>query len=209
MKITPYLFHDKDDLISNIYLLEKDKECVIVDPGTIKPSILNYLKNNDLKLIAILLTHGHFDHIRGTEELVNLYDCPVYIGFNDEFFLQDPHLNCSRYASSQDLVINIKPTTVSEGEILRLLGEEIRVIETPYHTDGSVSYYLKDSNCIFTGDSLFKHTVGRDDLPTSAPHKRKASLEKLTSLPELTKIYPGHGGFSSIKEEKALNPFVK
>ena len=209
MKITPFLFHDKDDLVSNIYLIEKENECIIVDPGCAKPSLLDYLKNNNLTLKAILLTHGHFDHIRGVEKLHEIYQCPVYIGFNDEFFLQDPHLNCSRYASNQDLVINVKVTTVSEGEKLNLLGEEIEVIETPYHTDGSVTYYLLDSKCIFTGDSLFKHTVGRDDLPTSNPRKRDSSIKKLISLPEETKIYPGHGAFSTIKEEKALNPFVK
>lgn len=209
MKITPILFHEPDDLISNIYLIEKDTNCIVVDPGSKKDNLLDYLNSHNLNVVAILLTHGHFDHIGGVDKLVEKYHCPVYIGFNDEFFLQDPHLNCSRYASNQEMVLNTRPTTVSEGEILNLLGENIQVIETPFHTDGSVCYYLKDSNVIFTGDTLFKNTVGRDDLPTSNPRKRKSSLNKLISLPEETKIYPGHGGFSTIKQEKALNPFVK
>lgn len=209
MKITPILFHEPDDLISNIYLIEKDTNCIVVDPGSKKDNLLDYLNSHNLNVVAILLTHGHFDHIGGVDKLVKKYHCPVYIGFNDEFFLQDPHLNCSRYASNQEMVLNTRPTTVSEGEILNLLGENIQVIETPFHTDGSVCYYLKDSNVIFTGDTLFKNTVGRDDLPTSNPRKRKSSLNKLISLPEETKIYPGHGGFSTIKQEKALNPFVK
>lgn len=209
MKITPILFHEPDDLISNIYLIEKDTNCIVVDPGSKKDNLLDYLNSHNLNVVAILLTHGHFDHIGGVDKLVEKYHCPVYIGFNDEFFLQDPHLNCSRYASNQEMVLNTRPTTVSEGEILNILGENIQVIETPFHTDGSVCYYLKDSNVIFTGDTLFKNTVGRDDLPTSNPRKRKSSLNKLISLPEETKIYPGHGGFSTIKQEKALNPFVK
>lgn len=209
MKITPILFHEPDDLISNIYLIEKDTNCIVVDPGSKKDNLLDYLNSHNLTVVAILLTHGHFDHIGGVDKLVEKYHCPVYIGFNDEFFLQDPHLNCSRYASNQEMVLNTRPTTVSEGEILNLLEENIQVIETPFHTDGSVCYYLKDSNVIFTGDTLFKNTVGRDDLPTSNPRKRKSSLNKLISLPEETKIYPGHGGFSTIKQEKALNPFVK
>lgn len=209
MKITPILFHEPDDLISNIYLIEKDTNCIVVDPGSKKDNLLDYLNSHNLNVVAVLLTHGHFDHIGGVDKLVEKYHCPVYIGFNDEFFLQDPHLNCSRYASNQEMVLNTRPTTVSEGEILNILGENIQVIETPFHTDGSVCYYLEYSNVIFTGDTLFKNTVGRDDLPTSNPRKRKSSLNKLISLPEETKIYPGHGGFSTIKQEKALNPFVK
>ena len=111
--------------------------------------------------------------------------------------------------NGEPVYIKSKIDTISDKQELNILSEPIRVIETPYHTIGSVCYYLKDSKILFSGDSLFKDSIGRDDLPTSIPYRKSASLNKIMSLPEDVKVYPGHGLFTSIGEEKKYNPFVK
>ena len=98
---------------------------------------------------------------------------------------------------------------VADNEVLHLLSEDILVITVPYHTSGSVCYYLKDSELIFTGDFILPHGVGRSDLPSAKPRELRNSMAKIIALPQNTKIYPGHGPFSSIEKERKVNPFVK
>lgn len=210
MKIIPFIYDDYDDLYANTYLLiDTDNNCIIIDPSRDYNGIVEYIKKNNLNPKAILLTHGHFDHMRGINTLVNNFNIPIYIGFYDEEALKNTKKNLSYLMSRELLVINHKPITVSDKQILHLLNEPIEVIETPFHTMGSVCYYLKDSKMLFSGDTLFKNSIGRDDLPFSNPKLKRESLNKIMSLPEELKIYPGHGSFTSISEEKKHNPFVK
>ena len=105
--------------------------------------------------------------------------------------------------------LSIKATTVSDKEIINELKEGIEVIETPFHTRGSVCYYLEDSGILFSGDTLFKSSIGRDDFPGSCPKEKDRSLAKIMELSDTVKVYPGHGLFTFIGEEKKYNPFVK
>ena len=208
MKIIPFIYEDVDDLVANTYIVIDNKDCVIIDPSRDYDGLVNYIKKNELNPKAILLTHAHFDHIRGVDKLVEAFHIPTYIGFYDEDSLSDSHKNLSFYMNGQPVYLKAPINTLSDKQILNILSEPIEVIYTPYHTIGSVCYYLKDSKALFSGDSLFKYSIGRDDLVTSIPHKRKSSLDKIMSLPEDVKVYPGHGGFTIIGEEKKHNPFV-
>ncbi len=206
MKIVPFIYNDIDDVIANTYLIiDSHNNCFCVDPSVKYDGIKNYVIKNSLNLKGVLLTHGHFDHMRGVEILLNEFNVPLYIGFGDEPLLKDSYLNCSNYFGSQSIKVNINPIVISDQEIISGLDEEIKVIATPYHTEGSVCYYLKDSKILFSGDSLFKSGFGRDDLPNSVPHKRRESISKILNLPEDVKVYPGHGQFTNIKAERILN----
>ena len=209
MKIVPFIYDDFDDLFANTYVLVDDSlACLVIDPSKKYEGIINYIEKNGLTLKGVLLTHGHFDHMRGVDLLLNRYHVPLYIGFYDADALKDSRKNLSYLMGREEMVVEEEPITVSDKEVLRILKEDIEVIYTPFHTKGSVCYYLKDSKALFSGDTLFRYSIGRDDFPNSLPKEKKASLAKLMALPEDTKVYPGHGSFTKIGEERNNNPFV-
>ena len=209
MRVIPFIYDDVDDLYANSFIVIDNNDCIVVDPSRDYDGLVNYINKNQLNLKAILLTHAHFDHIRGVDRLVKAFNAPVYIGFYEADSLADPHKNLSFYMSGLPVYFDKEVETVSDKQELHILSEPIIVLETPYHTMGSVCYYLEDSKILFSGDSLFKNSIGRDDLVTSIPYKKNSSLAKLMALPEDTKVYPGHGPFTMIGEEKKYNPFVK
>ena len=201
IKVIPFIYEDLDDLYSNTYLLiDDDKNCVVIDPSKDYQGLVTYINKNTLNLKAVLLTHGHIDHMRGVDALVNAFHALLYIGFDDEDKLNDDTANCSRYLG-EARIINSKAITLADNEILHLINEDILVIHTPYHTSGSLCYYLKESKIIFTGDFLFYHGVGRCDLPSAMPYEFSSSLNKLAKLDSETKLYPGHGKFGKLGEE--------
>ena len=209
MKVIPFIYDDYDDLFANTYLLVDDSlACVVIDPSKKYDGIINYIEKNSLHLKAVLLTHGHFDHMRGVDLLIEKYQVPLYISFYDEGCLKDTKKNLSYYMSRESMVVASQAITVSDKEVLHILQEDIEVIHTPYHTEGCVCYYLKDSKILFSGDTLFRFSIGRDDFPNSSPKDKKASLNKLMALPDDVKVYPGHGSFTKIGEERRNNPFV-
>lgn len=206
LKIIPFTYNnDPDELLSNTYVIvDSDNNALVVDPSKNNDNLKNYLIKNNLNLKAILLTHGHYDHFSGVERLLNEFKVDIYISFSDEYMLDDAEANCSIYISGA-YTLNQKYNNYLERATLTLLNEEIEVIPTPYHTEGSVCLYLKDSNALISGDFLFCGCLGRCDLPNNAARKLKESLEKVLCLPEETRIYPGHGPFTTIKAEKANN----
>ena len=208
MKIIPFIYDDYDDLFSNTYvLIDSENNCLVIDPSKQYSGTINYIQKNHLSLKGILLTHGHYDHIRGVDLLVNEFKVPVFIGFDEEDLIRDAFKNCSFMLGNAYHYEN-ELTTLSDGEILKLLNEDIVCIATPFHTLGSICYYLPSSNALFSGDFLFKGSVGRSDLPTGTPKTFDSSIKKILVLPEDTKIYPGHGPFSTLKEEKITNPYL-
>ena len=209
IKVIPFIYEDLDDLYANTYLLiDEESQCVVIDPAKNYQGLVNYVVKNNLKLKGILITHGHADHMRGIDCLVDAYNAPVYIGFDDADKLTDKYGNCSMLLG-EILIIKAKGTTVADNEVLHLLKEDILVINTPYHTAGSVCYYLKDSGVCFTGDFILPHGIGRSDLPDARPRELARSMAKITSLPKETKIYGGHGKPSTLEMELRVNPFVK
>ncbi len=194
---------------TNCYLLINDgtKETVIFDPGDEGERVAAYLSRENLKPAAILLTHGHFDHIMGVETLCAAFDLPVYIHEEEAGVMEDPALNACGMIGAN---VKVKADhLVKDGEVLNLAGADIRVLFTPGHTRGGVSYYVEEIKAVFCGDTLFEGSVGRTDLPTGSMSVLIRSIkEKLFTLPDDVQVLPGHGGATTIGWEKKNNPFV-
>lgn len=202
MQIIPFIYDTDDELLSNTYLfIDAHNSCVVIDPSKDYNGIVDYINKNKLNLKAILITHAHFDHIGGINRLVQAFNVPIYAGYEDVPYFNDAYNNCSEYGNTH-VVVNHKIIPLGDNELIKLLDEDIKVIYTPYHTVGSVCYYLEASKVLFSGDSLFYHSLGRFDLPTSVPSKVKESINKLLKLDDEVKVYPGHGKFTSIGNER-------
>ena len=208
-KVIPFVYEDQDELYANTYvLIDDDKDCVVIDPAKAYDGLVNYIKKNELTLKAVLLTHGHVDHIRGVDTLVSAFNVPVYVGFDDLDMLNDTFLNCSEFLG-ESVIVKSKAETIADKDVLHLLKEDIQVIATPYHTAGGVCFYLKDSGILFTGDFIIPHGIGRCDLPNARPHALKDSMAKIIKLPISTKIYGGHERSSTLELELRINQYVK
>lgn len=204
-------FNNSSELSSNTYVIGKINEsCIIIDLGSQDKKIYEYVSSHYSKCLGILLTHGHFDHIRGIPSFLKSfkYNIPVYIHHDDVQLLNNPVLNSSTLSGHQ-VKINIPVNEVNDNQIITLDKYSIKVIHTPYHTKGSVCYLFEEENALFTGDTLFKESIGRDDLMASKPSLKNDSLKKLVSLNEMLVIYPGHGEITNLKNEKQNNPYLK
>lgn len=202
MNVIPFVYDTKDELLSNTYLLTEGKKCIVIDPSSNYDGIVNYINKNKLELQAVLVTHSHFDHMGGVDRLVKAFHVKVYAGRDDIPGFTNTYYNCSDDYSIRKVIVESDVTPLDDGEILHLFKEDIVCIATPYHTVGAFSFYFKDSKMLFSGDSLFMYAFGRTDLPTSVPHKLKDSIKKLMALPDEVKVYPGHGRFTSIGNER-------
>ena len=212
IKVIPFYYEDTasaEEIYANTYvLIDENNNCVVIDPAKAHDGVVNYIKKNGLVLKAILLTHGHVDHIRGVDTLVNAFNVSVYIGFDDIDMLNDTFSNCSDFLGEK-VTVNAKAETVADKEVLHLLSEDINVIYTPYHTAGGVCYYLKDSGILFTGDFIIPHGIGRCDLPTAQPDAFASSMAKIKALPTSVKIYGGHEKASTLETELRINQYLK
>jgi len=200
-------------LETNCYLLfeEDNKNAVCIDPGADSEKIIKIIEENKLLLDAVLLTHGHGDHIGGLSDLLKKYDVPVYIHLEDETMLRSPGENLSE---SIGLNVVAPPTDkfIFDGQKIQFGDTEITVFHTPGHTRGGSSFFINpkgEKPILFSGDTLFYLNVGRIDLPGGNWETlEKSILEKLYVLPEETVVYPGHGPSTTIFKEKNNNPYV-
>lgn len=179
------------------YLLSREgaEDCLVIDPGDEPGRILRAAAGK--RIAAILLTHGHFDHIGAVNDLLEK-DTPLLIHELDAPMLTSPVLNASRQLLRQDVSVctirkdgsPLRPNLLHEGSRLSLAGLEIEVLHTPGHTPGSVCYRVEDA--LFTGDTLFEHGWGRTDLPGGNEHDLFASLRRLMPMTKTLPFYPGH-----------------
>jgi len=185
---------------TNCYFLSNDKkEVVIIDPADRADIIINFIAEKGLKPLAILLTHGHFDHIGAADELRREYDIKVYAHKDEKDVLNMQDYNLS---ASFDMDISIDADVyLADGQVFELGGFTFKTVHTPGHTKGSVCYVIGDM--IFSGDTLFEGTHGRTDFPTGSQSAMVRSIkEKLLVLDENMKVYPGHNMETTIGEEK-------
>ena len=187
---------------------EETKECFIVDPATCPPEFVSYIKNAGLTVKAVLLTHGHFDHIMGLDALLKEFPVPVYAHEAERDVLESEQLNSSASMLGQPYSFSGADYVTNRQE-LRIAGFEIRVIYTPGHTIGGCCYYIEKEKALFSGDTLFHGSVGRTDLPTGSMGQLVSSVrDRLFVLPDDTQVYPGHMEETTIGYEKKYNPFI-
>ena len=195
---------------TNVYFIINDdpSECLLVDPAYSPERIVQLIKDNGLILCGILLTHGHFDHIAGVQGVLDEYKVPVYASAKEEKLLSDPELNESREVFGRGITV-VPDHLLKDNEEFELGGITFRNMDTPGHTEGSCCYYAKEMGALFSGDTLFEGSVGRTDLPTGSSRTITRSLnEVIMTLPDETDVYPGHGGYTTIGDERNYNPWI-
>ena len=193
---------------TNFYLVYREdlKRAVIVDPGDNGAHILNTCRECGIIPEAVVLTHGHFDHILAVEEIRRAFkEITVYAAEKEAKLLGDPRLNLT---ASYGTGVTLSPDhLVKDGDILELAGFKWQVIETPGHTEGSVCLWIKEEEVLISGDTLFAESLGRTDFPTGSSADIIRSIkERLFVLPDDTMVYPGHGEPTTIGHEKTHNP---
>lgn len=209
IKVIPFIYDDYDDLCANSYVVVNEQnECIIIDPSKKYDGLVRYLVKNNLNLKAIFITHGHIDHLAGLDTLLEHKKVDVFISFDEEEVIKDSYNNCSIFIKSEPYAFTGDLRLLSDKEVVSIIGAKIVALATPYHTKGSMCYYFEKENILFTGDSLFKNGIGRHDLPTGNFRQIRKSLEKIFSLPLDTKVYPGHGKFTHLRDEKDTFKFV-
>jgi glyoxylase-like metal-dependent hydrolase (beta-lactamase superfamily II) len=197
----------------NTYILwlQGRMDCVVVDPGLEPEKIIRFLEQHKLTPAALLITHGHSDHIAGNIVMKQKWpDCPIVIGVGDAAKLTDPQQNLSA-AFGLPLVSPPADVLVDDGDAYEAAGFVWQVLAIPGHTVGHVVYLWKGQEppVVMVGDVIFADSVGRTDFPDGDHHKLISGIRsKLFTLPDATILFPGHGEPTTVGEEKRHNPFV-
>jgi hydroxyacylglutathione hydrolase len=185
---------------TNTYIIINNSDVIIIDPVSKAERIQALVKDNE-RVVGICLTHGHFDHIGAVDDLVDLFSCPVYIHEDDFDLTQDPEKNYS-----QTKKIKLKTKLNFYRDSMQIGSFTFDVFHTPGHTKGSVC--LKFDDILFTGDTLFKGSIGRTDLFGGSPQQMKQSLRFIRSLNHDYSIYPGHDNITTLFEEIKHNSYL-
>ena len=184
------------------------RETVVIDPGDDAPQLIVRLKELGATVVAYLLTHGHVDHLTALAPLSAVFPAPMYVHPLDAAWCFTPKNGLPGIYDAP-----AKPkgplVPVTEGSVLELAGARWSVLETPGHTPGGICWRLEDDHVLFAGDTLFRGSVGRTDLPGGDARTLTRSLRKLAALPEDLTVYPGHGDPTTLAHEKKHNYFMQ
>lgn len=213
------------NLYTNTYIASvSKKECMLIDPGAEVEKIIQRLEAINMTPLAIVFTHGHMDHTGATRELIDHYaerDSQISVGIHkaDSSFLGKTGTDANRttfeyfgergMAAYEELLKPLPEADFFFDEGDTILDTDITVMHTPGHTRGSVSFYSESRQALFSGDTLFFHSIGRSDVPLGDEELLKRTVkERLFTLPEETRLFPGHGPVSTIEREVRNNPFT-
>ncbi len=196
---------------TNCYVISNGEEVLIVDPAAEAEVIFEAVEEINLPVAGILLTHAHYDHIGALDEVQQKYDTDVYMASEEKEWIGDPNLNMSIKRVSmgiEPIESDIEPVILQEGDY-SINSFNFEIFHTPGHSPGSLSFYFKEEQKIFSGDVLFNGGVGRTDLlEGSFDVLMKSIKNKLFQLDDGTAVYPGHGNSTSIEKEKQTNPYI-
>ncbi len=195
------------ELAANCHIIDcGDGICAAVDVGNDADKLLGYLESNHLTLKAILLTHGHYDHIGGVEEVRKATGAAVYIHENDAIMLKSARHNLAAQITPLPYTPVKEYITMKDGEEIAIGSRSFTVMHTPGHTSGSVCFLTED--VMLSGDTLFYHSIGRTDLGGS-PVQMRESLKKLKALPIDYRVYTGHDRTTTLEDERNFNPYMR
>lgn len=200
-------------LSENCYIVnDETKECMIVDCGAHGPfekaAIEQYIKQNELKPVLHVLTHGHFDHVMGSEFIHSTYGLKPVICERDADIYKDAKKLAGDFGIETEGAMPAIGRCVNDGDDVSFGTNTFKVIHTPGHSKGCVVYYCTEESLAFTGDTLFRNSIGRTDLPGGSMFQIIQSLRALTQLPDNTRVLPGHGAETTIGYELASNPYL-
>ena len=206
IKIESYLV---SEIGTNCYIVinNETKEMLVVDPGDNASMLIDAIEREQIKPVAILLTHGHLDHASAAEALAKNFQVKIYAHEAEKETLEDSRMNLTAaFGAAKKFRADV---FVKDNEVLELIGCKIKVLFTPGHTPGGCCYYFNEQRILFSGDTLFCESVGRTDFPGGSSAALIRSIrEKLLDLPDDVKVYPGHMSQTSIGTEKMYNPFI-
>lgn len=195
---------------TNCYLVKNAEtgEGFLIDPGDYAEKIIEIIKEKDVKLTAVYLTHGHLDHMMATERIKEEYSVPVYCHETELTVLSDPVQNLTSRFMRNGYVFE-GAIGLKDGAEFTAAGIPVKLIHTPGHTPGGCCYYLPEEGYLFSGDTLFCRSIGNTEFPGGSMGTLARSIrEKLYTLPEETRVYAGHGESTDIGSEMRENPFV-
>lgn len=196
------------ELDTNCYILwDENRVAMVIDPADEAEKILSVVHTEQLTVSAVVLTHAHFDHLLAAEEVCAATGAPLYIGQYDEAVLSDPIRNLSGVFQMCPSVCLVADRTLAEGDVLTVGELSFTVMETPGHTPGCIC--LMGDGVLFSGDTLFRDSIGRVDFPGGDTPAMLASLRRLTTLPSDLVVYSGHGPATTIGREVKYNPYLQ
>jgi hydroxyacylglutathione hydrolase len=188
---------------------EETREAIVIDPGDELSQIVAVLDRHQLKVKAIIITHGHIDHVMGAAKLRERSGAPVYMNQKDSGLLDALDLQAGWLGIDTPARPQIDTDAV-DGTTISLAAAHFHILHTPGHTQGSSSVWIPEEKKLAAGDTLFRDSVGRTDLPGGNPQQILSSIKtRLFDLPDETVVFPGHGPATTIGREKELNPFVR